>query len=162
MDFFRRPDRRPTAFEHARVLVPLLGDPEIDTPALKLAALLLAGRVGAEVSLLHVIEVAFDRNLDAEDPAAVSHAEEVLEAAQAILRDKGIATRTSSAQTSSSWGFATRSDSGDNGTRDGPSRTSCATRPRRCGACGPRRRSWHTRHEGDHRWLRSCGSACRV
>ena len=98
MDFFRRPDRRPTAFEHARVLVPLLGDPEIDTPALKLAALLLAGRVGAEVSLLHVIEVAFDRNLDAEDPAAVSHAEEVLEAAQAILRDKGIATRTSTVQ----------------------------------------------------------------
>jgi nucleotide-binding universal stress UspA family protein len=98
MDFFRRPDRRPTTFEHARVLVPLVGDPEIDTPPLKVAALLLAGREGVEVSLLHVIEVPFDRNLDAEDAGGMERAEGVLSEAEALLREKGVTSRTSTVQ----------------------------------------------------------------
>ena len=83
MDFFRRGEKRPSAFGFERILVPLLGDPSVDDPALKVAALLLIGREGVEVSLLHVIEVPFDRNLDAEDEKAVATAEDVLERAEA-------------------------------------------------------------------------------
>jgi len=98
MDFFRRPDRRPTTFEHARVLVPLLGDPDVDLPPLKLAAMLLGGREGVEVSLLHVIEVPFDRNLDAEDASAMTRADEILAAAERLVGEKGVPTRTSTVQ----------------------------------------------------------------
>jgi nucleotide-binding universal stress UspA family protein len=98
MDFFRRPEKRPTSFEHSRVLVPLLGEPAVDDPALKVAALLLSGHAGAEVSLLHVIEVPFERTLDAEDEAAVMRADEVLSRAEGLLAEKGIATRTSTVQ----------------------------------------------------------------
>ena len=56
MSFFRRPDKRPSPFEHSRILVPLVGDDDVDMPALKVAALLVAGHAAAEVSLLHVIE----------------------------------------------------------------------------------------------------------
>ena len=98
MDFFRRGEKRPSAFGFERILVPLLGDPSVDDPALKVAALLLIGREGVEVSLLHVIEVPFDRNLDAEDEKAVATAEEVLERAEAILTEKTIPTRTSTVQ----------------------------------------------------------------
>lgn len=48
MDFFRRGDKRATPFEHARILVPVLGDDLVDAPALKIAALLLGGREGVE------------------------------------------------------------------------------------------------------------------
>ena len=98
MDFFRRGDKRPSTFEHARILVPLLGDDAVDGPALKVAALLLAGRDGVEISLLHVIEVPFDRNLDAEDEAAVATADAVLSRAEALLADHGVASRTSTVQ----------------------------------------------------------------
>lgn len=98
MDFFRRPERRPTPFEHDRVLVPLVGDAEIDDPALKLAAMLLAGREAAEASLLHVIEVPFDRNLDAEDETAMARADDVLSRAESILAPQGIHVRTSTVQ----------------------------------------------------------------
>ena len=98
MDFFRRSEKRPTAFEHARLLVPLVGDEEIDLPALKVAALLLAGREGSEASLLHVIEVPFDRNLDAEDPAAVDRADQILAQAESLLTEKGVTARTSTVQ----------------------------------------------------------------
>ena len=98
MDFFRRPDKRPTTFEHSRILVPLLGEAAVDDPALKVAALLLGGNPGAEVSLLHVIEVPFERTLDAEDEAAVMRADEVLSRAESLLSEKGIATRTSTVQ----------------------------------------------------------------
>src|SRR5688500_19756752 len=83
MDFFRRSEKRPTTFDHARILVPLLGEPSVDGPALKVAALLLQGREGVEASLLHVIEVPFERNLDAEDESAVASADEVLTQAEA-------------------------------------------------------------------------------
>ena len=98
MDFFRRGEKRPSTFGFARILVPLLGDPGVDDPALKVAALLLIGREGVEVSLLHVIEVPFDRNLDAEDERAVATAEEVLARAEAVLTEKTIPTRTSTVQ----------------------------------------------------------------
>jgi nucleotide-binding universal stress UspA family protein len=98
MDFFRRGERKPVAFDHARILVPVLGDEAVDFPALKVAALLLAGREGVETSLLHVIEVPFDRTLDAEDEAAVARAEDVLARAEAVLTEKGVTTRTSTVQ----------------------------------------------------------------
>jgi nucleotide-binding universal stress UspA family protein len=98
MDFFRRPDHRPALFAQERILVPLVGDEEIDDPALKLASLLLAGRQGVEASLLHVIEIPFDRNLDAEDESAVARADEILSRAEAMLTERGIHVRTSTVQ----------------------------------------------------------------
>jgi nucleotide-binding universal stress UspA family protein len=98
MDFFRRSEKRPTTFDHARILVPLLGEPDVDGPALKVATLLLQGREGVEVSLLHVIEVPFERNLDAEDESAVASADEILTQAETALGEHGIPTRTSTVQ----------------------------------------------------------------
>jgi nucleotide-binding universal stress UspA family protein len=98
MDFFRRADKRPTTFDHSRILVPLLGEPSVDDPALKVAALLLAGQDQAEVSLLHVIEVPFERTLDAEDEGAVVRADEILSRGEGLLAQKGISTRTSTVQ----------------------------------------------------------------
>lgn len=98
MDLFRRTEKRPTAFDHRHLLVPLLGDDAVDGPALKLAGLLLEGRQGAEVSLLHVIEVPFDRNLDAEDETSMTRADEVLSSAETMLAARGIHVRTSTVQ----------------------------------------------------------------
>jgi len=98
MDFFRRGEKRATPFEHARILVPVLGVDEVDVPALKVAALLLGGREGVETSLLHVIEIPFDRTLDAEDEQASVRAEEILSRAEALLSERGIPTRTSTVQ----------------------------------------------------------------
>ncbi|MDQ2690119.1 MAG: universal stress protein [Chloroflexota bacterium] len=98
MSFFRRTEKRPAVFDHARILVPLLGDPSVDDAALKVAAMVLAGREGTEVSLLHVIEVPFERNLDAEDEGAMATAEEVLSRAESMLTEQGVTTRTSTVQ----------------------------------------------------------------
>lgn len=98
MDFFRRSEKKATAFEHARILVPLLGDMSVDGAALKVTGLLLDGREGAEVSLLHVIEVPFERNLDAEDEAAVAEADVILAAAEKLFTERGIQARTSTVQ----------------------------------------------------------------
>jgi nucleotide-binding universal stress UspA family protein len=98
MDFFRRSEKRPTTFEHARILVPVLGDELVDGPALKIAALLLGGREGVEASLLHVIEVPFDQTLDTENEAAVARADEILTRAEALLTERGVPTRTSTVQ----------------------------------------------------------------
>ena len=98
MDFFRRSDKRPTTFEHARILVPVLGDEAVDGPALKITALLLGGRQGVEASLLHVIEVPFDKTLDTEDEEAVARADAILSSAEAILTERGVPTRTSTVQ----------------------------------------------------------------
>ena len=98
MDFFRRGDKRPTTFEHARILVPVLGDDLVDGPALKITALLLGGREGVEASLLHVIEVPFDQTLDTENEAAVAKADAILSAAEAVLTERGVPTRTSTVQ----------------------------------------------------------------
>ena len=93
MSFFRRPEKRQVAFEFARILVPLVGDDDIDKPALKVASLLLAGREGVEVALLHVIEIPFERNLDTEDSAATERAEKVLARAEALLAEAGVPVR---------------------------------------------------------------------
>jgi nucleotide-binding universal stress UspA family protein len=98
MSFFRRTEKHPTAFDHARILVPLSGQPDVDDPALKVAALLLSGRAGSEVSLLHVIEVPFERTLDTEDELAVHRADEILTRAERLLAEKSIPTRTSTVQ----------------------------------------------------------------
>jgi nucleotide-binding universal stress UspA family protein len=98
MSFFRRTEKQPTAFDHARILVPLSGQPDVDDPALKVAVLLLSGRGGSEVSLLHVIEVPFERTLDTEDEPAVQRADEILTRAERLLAEKGVATRTSTVQ----------------------------------------------------------------
>ena len=98
MDFFRRSEKRPTTFEHARILVPVLGDDLVDGPALKIAALLLGGCEGVEASLLHVIEVPFDQTLDTENEAAVARADEILSRAEALLTERGVPTRTSTVQ----------------------------------------------------------------
>jgi len=98
MDFFRRGEKRAAPFDCARILVPLLGDDEVDGPAIKVAALLLGGREGVETSLLHVIEIPFDRTLDAEDEPAMARADAVLARAEALLSEKGIPTRTSTVQ----------------------------------------------------------------
>jgi nucleotide-binding universal stress UspA family protein len=98
MSFFRKSEKGGSAFDHARVLVPLSGQPDVDDPALKVAYLLLNGREGAEVSLLHVIEVPFERTLDAEDEPAVQRADEILSRSERILAEKGIPTRTSTVQ----------------------------------------------------------------
>lgn len=98
MSFFRRGDKKAATFDHARILVPIIGDEEVDGPALKVASLLLAGREGVEVSLLHVIEVPFDRTLDAEDDDAVANAERVLTAGESVLTERGVPVRTSTVQ----------------------------------------------------------------
>ena len=89
--FRRRPDKLPL-LAYQRVLVPLAGN-EADDSALRLATLLLAGTEG-EASLLQVIEVSFDRELDAEDPQAVSYADEVLERGEAFLTAHEVHSRT--------------------------------------------------------------------
>jgi nucleotide-binding universal stress UspA family protein len=98
MSFFRRTEKRPTPFDYARILVPLVGDDLVDGPALKVTALLLGGREDVEASLLHVIEVPFERNLDAEDESAVARADEILTRAERLLEEKGIRARTSTVQ----------------------------------------------------------------
>lgn len=98
MSFFRRGDKRATAFDYNRILIPVIGDDGVDGAALKVAGLLLAGREDGEVSVLNVIEVPFERNLDAEDDAAVARADEILSRAEALLAELGCRARTSTVQ----------------------------------------------------------------
>ena len=98
MDFFRRSEKVTPHFSFDRVLVPLLGDDAVDGPALAVAAMLLAAREGAEASLLHVIEVPFDRNLDAEDDEAVARADEILRRADGFLAGHKVHSRSSTVQ----------------------------------------------------------------
>jgi nucleotide-binding universal stress UspA family protein len=96
MVFRRRPDKRTPLLTFERILVPLAGT-EADEPALRLAALLLGGTDGS-ASLLHVIEVPFERQLDVEDPTAVAFADEVLGRAEAFLTEQEVEVRTGIAQ----------------------------------------------------------------
>ena len=98
MAFFRRGEKRPATFDYSRILVPIIGDDSIDGPALKVASVLLAGHDGAEVSLLNVIEVPFDRTLDAEDEGAIARADEILTRAHDALEGGGVRARTSTVQ----------------------------------------------------------------
>jgi len=92
MVFRRRPEKQQPLLLFQRILVPMAGT-EADEPALRLATMLLAGTPG-EVTLLHVIEVPFDRQLDAENPEAVAFADEVLGRAETFLANHEITTRT--------------------------------------------------------------------
>ena len=96
MVFRRRPEKPGALLAFDRILLPLSGD-DVDTPALKLAAMLLAGHPG-EASLLHVIEVPFDRQLDMQDDASLARAEEILRLAEQFLEAQKIAVRTSTVQ----------------------------------------------------------------
>ena len=96
MVFRRRPEKPGGLLAFDRILLPLSGD-DVDTPALKLAAMLLAGHPG-EASLLHVIEVPFDRQLDMQDDASLARAEEILRLAEQFLEAQKIAVRTSTVQ----------------------------------------------------------------
>jgi nucleotide-binding universal stress UspA family protein len=96
MIFGRRPDKRTPLLSFERILLPLAGT-EADEAALRLTALLLGGTSG-QASLLHVIEVPFERQLDAEDPKAIAFADEVLERGEAFLTEREVQMRTSIAQ----------------------------------------------------------------
>jgi nucleotide-binding universal stress UspA family protein len=98
MSFLRRGDKRLATPEYSRILVPVIGDDAVDGPALKVAAMLLGADGGGEVSLLNVIEVPFDRNLDTEDEGAVANADGILTRAEAALEERGVKVRTSTVQ----------------------------------------------------------------
>ncbi|MGH2455017.1 MAG: universal stress protein [Candidatus Limnocylindria bacterium] len=95
MIFGRRPDKRAPLLTYERILVPL-GGTEADDAVLRLTAL-LAG-TSSQVTVLHVIEVPFERQLDAEDPKAIAFADEVLERAEAFLTGHEVQVRTSISQ----------------------------------------------------------------
>jgi nucleotide-binding universal stress UspA family protein len=96
MIFGRRGEKRAPLLTYERILVPLSGT-EADDGPLRLAALLLGGTEG-HAALLHVIEVPFERQLDAEDPKAVAFADEVIERAEAFLAEHEVQVRTGIAQ----------------------------------------------------------------
>jgi nucleotide-binding universal stress UspA family protein len=96
MIFGRRGDKRSPLLTYERILVPLAGTEADDAP-LRLATVLLAGTSG-QVSLLHVIEVPFEKQLDAEDPKAIAFADEVIERAEAFLTEREVQVRTGIAQ----------------------------------------------------------------
>ncbi len=98
MDFFRRGDKRAPTFEYSRILVPIIGDDAVDLAPLKIACVLLSGREDTAVSLLNVIEVPFDRTLDAQDEQAVERADGILSRAEALVEERGCTVRTSTVQ----------------------------------------------------------------
>ena len=93
---FGRREKRPALLTFDRILVPLAGT-EADDAALRLAAILLAGTPG-KAFLLHVIEIPFERQLDAQDPAAVAFADEALGHGLAFLTEHEVQAETGIAQ----------------------------------------------------------------
>jgi nucleotide-binding universal stress UspA family protein len=98
MVFRRSSEKRPALFSFDRILVPVIGDDPVDIPALDLAVLLLAGHKGAEASILHVIEVPFERHLDEQDDAAVARADAILQQAAKRLEEHEITVRERTVQ----------------------------------------------------------------
>jgi nucleotide-binding universal stress UspA family protein len=96
MIFRRRGDKQAALFAFERVLVTVAGT-EVDDPALRLTAMLLGG-TESEASLLHVIEVPFERQLDAEDEVALARADEILGAAETFMVEHHVRVRTSTVQ----------------------------------------------------------------
>ena len=96
MSFLRSKKERPTLLRFERILVPLAGT-EADEPALRLAAMLLAP-TGGEAILLHVIEVPFEQQLDAENAEAIAFADEILGRGETLLAEQQVAVRTSISQ----------------------------------------------------------------
>jgi nucleotide-binding universal stress UspA family protein len=93
---FGRREKRPPLLSYDRILVPLAGT-EADDAALRLTAILLAGTAG-QAFLLHVIEIPFERQLDAQDPEAVAFADEALSHAEAFLTEHEVRVETGIAQ----------------------------------------------------------------
>lgn len=93
---FGRRERRPALLTFDRILVPLAGT-DADDPALRLTAILLAGTAG-QAFLLHVIEIPFERQLDAQDPKAVAFADEALSHGEAFLTEHEVQVQTGIAQ----------------------------------------------------------------
>src|SRR5438552_2090273 len=93
---FGRREKRPALLAFDRILVPLAGT-EADDAALRLTAILLAGSAG-QAFLLHVIEIPFERQLDAQDPAAVGFADETLGHGEAFLTEHEVQVQTGIAQ----------------------------------------------------------------
>ena len=93
---FGRREKRPPLLSFERILVPLAGT-EADDSALRLTAVLLAGSAG-QAFLLHVIEIPFERQLDAQDPEAVAFADETLSRAEAFLAGQEVRVETGIAQ----------------------------------------------------------------
>lgn len=93
---FGRKEKRPPLLSYDRILVPLAGT-EADDAALRLTAILLAGTAG-QAFLLHVIEIPFERQLDAQDPEAVAFADEALTRAEAFLSEHEVRVETGIAQ----------------------------------------------------------------
>ena len=98
MSFFRRPAHPSLTLEYRRVLVPLIGA-ESDEIALRVAAVTLAATKG-QASLLHVIEVPFQRRLDAQDEHAVARADEILQRGEELLRELQTDVRSGMVQAS--------------------------------------------------------------
>ncbi len=99
MDFFRRAEKRATPFDHARILVPLLGDDEVDDPGAqgrRAAARRPRGRRG----------LAAPRHRGPVRPQPRRggrgrrwpRADEILSRAEALLSERGIPARTSTVQ----------------------------------------------------------------
>lgn len=93
---FGRREKRPALLTFDRVLVPLAGT-EADDAALRLTAILLSGTAGQAV-LLYVIEIPFERQLDAQDPAAVAFAYETLGRGEVFLSEHEVQVQTAIAQ----------------------------------------------------------------
>src|SRR3990172_5804433 len=93
---FGRREKRPALLVFERILVPLAGT-EADDAALRLTAMLLAGSEG-QASLLHVIEVPFERQLDAQDPMAEALSDQVVGPGEVFLRETGVKVRTGISQ----------------------------------------------------------------
>ena len=95
--FRRRPPESDLLLPYRRILIPLAGG-GADDDALHLAALLLGrtadrGAEPAEVTLVHVIEVGFERTLDTQDERATSFADEILGRGAEFLEAHGIPNR---------------------------------------------------------------------
>ena len=97
MIFGRRADKRAPLLTFERILVPVAGT-VADEPALRLAALLLGGSEEGHVLLLHVIEVPFEQQLDAEDAGAIAFADEVLGRGETLLGEREVQARTAISQ----------------------------------------------------------------
>jgi nucleotide-binding universal stress UspA family protein len=93
---FGRREKRPPLLRYDRILVPLAGT-EADDAALRLTAILLAGTAG-QAFLLHVIEIPFERQLDAQDPHAVAFADEALGHGETFLTEHEVHVETGIAQ----------------------------------------------------------------
>src|SRR4029078_8034384 len=93
---FGRREKRPALLTFDRILVPIAGT-EADDAALRLTAILLSGSAG-KAFLLHVMEIPFGRQLDAQDPAAVAFADEALGHGEAFLAEHEVQVETGIAQ----------------------------------------------------------------